>query len=493
MPAKGQTQSEETKKKISEALKKDGGVDNATATIKRSAAAQKLYNSYTDSMRITDDLKQQREALKQAITALGRKKTTSNKRKAIREQIKAITAKMKVEREKRSELRRQASAAKRVKKAEIYLKKAQLRTKKVNDLVARAQAKMASAKTPEAKARYQAIITRAQGTQEKINAGVEKANATISSKGIAAKKTTTAFDFSENYCHCEKLEELPYKPFRPLTMQEKRCNLEYLNEQFNTLQTGLEKDLTDLTNEEIDAFLQTAENKINAGDLAAIALLILTIRKKVKKILDVRITESYEVGKKTAADEMQVERPATSPEQTQLKNLDVNNTTDGYLNNIEQTGKSHIVNALAAGAALAAVISTARDKMKQEAVREITNIAGTTIGQYINRGRQQVFRQNIAKIAKYQRSEVLDDRTCNICISIDQRVVKADDPLAQMDIVHTHCRGVWIPIFVDDEEQPDVTGIPKSVLNSFELIDGRPTVNSFKQLKKPIKIKKTNK
>jgi len=80
---------------------------------------------------------------------------------------------------------------------------------------------------------------------------------------------------------------------------------------------------------------------------------------------------------------------------------------------------------------------------------------------------------------------VLDGNTCNMCLSLDKRVVEAGDPIAEMDMVHTHCRGLWVPIFAS-EEQPDNNPIPKTVIDSFDLLDGRPTVNGFKQLKKPI-------
>ncbi len=351
---------------------------------------------------------------------------------------------------------------------------------------ARVKEKMAKAKTPESKQRYQEIITRIGTVRTQIKDSIDKAQKTIDSKGVS-DATSGAFDFSECACQHATLEELPYKPYRALTMQEQRCNLQYLNEQFNELQTDLEKELTAMTDEDIERFLESTKNKIDAGDIAAIAALALLIRGKVKKTLDDKLVAAYEAGKMTAAGELQIERPATPLAQTQLKNLDVSDVAEGYVGDLVQVGKSNIKGALAVGAATAAIIATTRDKMKKEADKQISNIASTMIGQYINRGRRQVFAQNIKRISTFQRSEVLDGRTCAMCESLDRKVVKADDPLAQMDLVHSHCRGVWIPIFVADEDKPEVTGIPKSILDSFELIDGRPVVNSFKQLKKPIK------
>lgn len=477
MPGKGQSQTEEAKKKISEALKKDGGANVEVGKIKRSPAAQKMYNDYTASIKVNETLRAQRDALKASIKKI---KRGSKQKTAINAKIKAIQDKIREEKQKRMAIRKEAMAAKRVKKAEIYIQKAQLRNKQVDDMEARARERAGKAKTPESKARYQAILDRISTVRIQIKDSIDKAKGIISNKG-ATDSISGAFDFDE------KLQDLPYKPIRALTIQEQRCNLEYLNEQFNQLQTELEAELKEITDADIERFVESTKKKIDAGDVAAIAALILLIRGKVKKALDDKLIAAYEAGKKTAAGEMQVERPATPLAQTQLKNLDVNDVADGYVGDLVQVGKSNIKNALAVGAATAAIIATTRDKMKKEAEKQITNIAGTMIGQYVNRGRQQVFSQNIKRIAKFQRSEVLDGRTCNMCFSLDKKVVMADDPLAQMDIVHSHCRGVWIPIFVADEEQPDVTGIPKSILDSFELIDGRPIVNSFKQLKKPIK------
>jgi len=486
MPVKGHSQTEETKKKISEALKKDG-TDNTESVVKRSKEAQKMYDDYTASIGVSDDLKGKRDALQATLTGMKRGKATTAQRKAIRAKMAEIQKTLKAEQQKRMAIRKQAEAMKRVRHAELYIAKAQIRNQQINDLERRAEEKIAKAKTPEIKKNYQNIIARAKEVRDTIKNNLDKAQATIKSKGEEKVTGANAFNFGECNHQIEHLEDLPYKPFRSLTMQEKRCNFEYLNEEFNNLQKELEKELIDLADTDIDRFIESSKKKIDAMDVATIAALLLLIRGKVKKALDNKLVQAYEAGKKTAAGELQVERPTTPLMQTQIKNLDVSDITEGYISNIERTGKSNIKNALVVGAATAAIMTTTRDKMKAEAVKEAQNIAGTLIGQYINRGRKQVFEQNIKRITSFQRSEILDFHTCEMCISLDKMVVSADDPMAQMDIVHSNCRGVWIPIFVIDEEKPEVTGIPSSILDSFELIDGRPVVNSFKQLKKPIK------
>jgi hypothetical protein len=50
---------------------------------------------------------------------------------------------------------------------------------------------------------------------------------------------------------------------------------------------------------------------------------------------------------------------------------------------------------------------------------------------YINHGRNIVFDKNSEDIHALQRSEILDQTTCNFCLSVDGRVVEKDDPFAQ--------------------------------------------------------------
>ena len=54
-----------------------------------------------------------------------------------------------------------------------------------------------------------------------------------------------------------------------------------------------------------------------------------------------------------------------------------------------------------------------------------------------------------------------------MCMAFDGKVVDPDDPMARLDMMHTNCRGVWIPIFGSDPDQPKVTGIPATITKRF--------------------------
>jgi hypothetical protein len=86
-----------------------------------------------------------------------------------------------------------------------------------------------------------------------------------------------------------------------------------------------------------------------------------------------------------------------------------------------------------------------------------------------------------------QRSELLDSRTCNYCLSLDGRTIERDDPFGRNTIFHSSCRGIWVSILRDEEEKPAIGGIPQSLRDRFgdavnELIQPRVPNNTKNSL-----------
>lgn len=285
---------------------------------------------------------------------------------------------------------------------------------------------------------------------------------------------------------CHFLGERAFILPRKLTEQEDRVDMRKFNEQFNERETELEDEVITATLYGLDIFNKSLQNKLDAGDIAAIAGLSFAMLGRVRKALGKAIHESYEFGKTGVSKELGVDRPNTPLKDTSLMSLDIDDLSREYVFELERHAKGLAKDALSAGASAESIVSVVSQKTKDHASRMISNISGTVVGQYVNRGRNRVIFDNLIKTVSLQRSEVLDSRTCPMCLSLDKRVIKPDDPIGKLDIVHTHCRGLWIPILTLDEEKPAITGIPKTVIESFELVDGRPTVNAFKQLRKPI-------
>lgn len=477
--AKGKPLDEETKKKISEALRKRYGTKDESSD-KRSAAGQAYLDRFVSKRVDYEDVKAQRDDLIAQAKKLGRTKKTAAARKEIRKQIAELTKQMKQQHEVMRTIKSEATGERRKKNAEIYVKKAEARVGQYNALITKVSDLLAKTEDPDRRVRLQAQLNRALNGKVGLEKRIGSAQDIAAGK-IDAKKSTV-FDFHEY------LEDRSFSPIRDLTLQEERVDVEKLNEFFNDNEGRLSDQMIALTIDELERVAKQSKDKLDARDIAAIAGIAFLFRDKIKNILRSSIKESYNKGKTMAAIEMGLSREGllTPLLDTQLMNLDADDIAESYVASLENTAKSALKAGVAADASIDGTISAMTAKVKDEASKMITNISGTIVGQYMNRGRDMVFGSNLTKIISFQRSEVLDGRTCATCLSLDKRVIKPDDPMRELETVHTHCRGFWVPIFDNDATKPDVTGIPKTVTDSFDLIDGRPIVNAFKNLKKPI-------
>lgn len=481
MPGKGQSQSEETKKKISEALKKNGGLDTS---VKRSPAAQKLFKAYTSSKAKSNELKAEINKLVLLRKSAGNKKSASKTK--ITQKIKDLHAKMKAEMEVRKGIVAEAKKERRIKQAKMAIEKAKLRIIKLQKIEKAVQERKDKAKTSEQKKKLKEYLVRISDLFTRQATLVKEANRVISGKSTG-KKAKGTFDFEDSV---EFFMEREYKPYRELTPQETRANLELLNENFNKIENDLETAFLDETQDQIDTITQKAEKAVQDEDMGLVEGLIFGGYAVYRRSTANAAKQAYEVGKVSAAKELDIPMPATDKTNTQIQKAEGDQIAEMYTTELENEAKASARNAILAGATANVAAVAIKNALTKRASEMISGISGTIPGQNINRGRKQVFYANLDKITHFQRSEVLDSRTCNMCLSLDKRILSSDDPFAHLEIVHTYCRGTWVPIFTS-EEQPKTSnvGIPKTVRSAFDSIDGRPVVNDFKQIKKPMNTK----
>lgn len=479
MPDKGQKQTEETKRKISEALKKGG----AKKTAPRSASAQKLYNSYTLSKRRSKMYDNEIDVLRAKARTLGRKKGVKKQREAIAQEIKALQQKKKQEQEKRRQIVEQAKAEHRVKKAEIALQKIKSREQKIVTAETKARELIGKAKDADRRQRIQDQLDRIAGIKERQRELAAQAEEIIADKGkTKSTGVSRTFDFQE-------LSERKFEPWRDLTEEESRVNFLFLTEELNTIESELERSLREETEAQIEYASQKAEQAIEQNDISAaeaIAIGYLLFNTDLNKAAK----QSYEVGKTSVIQEMGIDKPPTDKQSVQARKAEMEQVAQAYGQSLENEAKSLARTSILVGATALVARNAIREKLKKSAEKMIAGMVGTIPSQYVNRGRSQVLYDNLPKITHFMRSEILDGRTCPVCISLDKRIVKADDPFARMDVVHTWCRGMWVPIKTTDGQPPQsAVGLPKSIRESFNSIDGRPIANDFTQMKKATNTK----
>jgi len=496
------TVSAETSKKISEALKKYWATRSAPDFVPpKSEEGKKLFEQYDRSMKSSTDLEGQRNSLTAQLKTIKRGKAGTAARNKIKAQLSAITEKLKTERNARTALRAQANQQKRAAKAKEYLGKIEAKRKQVDALEVRLKTAISQAKKPEAAERLRQSLARLTDVRARMAVSEKTANDTISGK---VNKETSVFDFGEAYDAIELAGPL----WRPYTMYEDKAVMQFLAEQFDDQEAATMDDFDRLYQEQVVPALEGMQRRISAGDIAAIILFFLLRPKAVRDIVNKAQTWAYETGKKSGINELvnaELERKkaeADKPKSEQIKPVAVNKEVptpaldrslnaferdaiaDAMAQDINDDAKTTILEGLAKGVGAAAIIAAVRERTKAKFDQLAKNVAGTVVTENVNRGRRAAFNANGPIIAAYQRSEILDAVTCAMCISLDKRVIKADDPMAKMDTVHSNCRGLWVPI--TEGEAYAASTLPKTIVDNFKTVGGVPVTNSFTQLKRPL-------
>lgn len=534
--------SEETKKKISEALKKGYGQteDKTSKVIKRSPEAQKLQREFDITSgeinaskagidQIKNDYNSKKEAAKNEIDSLkdsvsgskdkGKKAEVKAKIKAIKEKLKAEkeAAKAKVAEKKaqikaainvQKGLKAKAIAAKNIKKAQETIKKAQenlkktaVLEKKATELFAKKQERLKTSQEKgkdvsegkkDADDKLDAAIQRIKEFTLRQNQKIRAAEKIISAGGIVKQKGTFEFsgdngDIFFDFIHL--YERKPFVKHREFTLLERRVNFPYLNEEYNDLEGELEHALQVFMNEQIEKNVGRVKNKIQSGDLTGIASFSVMSAEALAKIILVFTRQAFEVGKKSASEEMGVPKLATSRGANVILNFEANEVAINVVNDmnstIRQRAKEEIVkkniDVKLADVEIGGFVDM--EMVKQIAERLRRGLVGSLIGQNINKGRRFVFDKNATKIKAYQRTEYLDFRICPTCKELNGKYVSPDDPFSKLDKVHNNCRGFWMPVLGFDTIEGKI-GLPKKITNAFDLLDGFPITNEFKQIKK---------
>jgi hypothetical protein len=193
----------------------------------------------------------------------------------------------------------------------------------------------------------------------------------------------------------------------------------------------------------------------------------LKVQADYARIIKNAAKNALEYGKNNAAQEMGVNAPANPA--AMLRQIDIQSDAiaQHQIAQIVGESKTALVEALNKGLSITAALAAA-DAVAQETIDGlVSDTTAILLSGYVNHGRGVTHDANDDKIYALQRSELLDSRTCNYCLSVDGRIIEKDDPFGKNTIFHQSCRGIWVSILIDEEEKPAIGGIPQSLRDRF--------------------------
>ena len=467
--AKGKPLSDETKKKISEALRKKHGnkIKEEKGKVGRS------QDNIADARRRIEELKTVVSNFKEKAKSIKDKtlKKEFNKQikikiEEIKKMIKSGRVGIKVERQKIRESKKEI----RTENKELVKERKQ---RKINRQIDRDEARIKklekTIKDRESKAKDKKDLEKLDRIRERI----ETINQRISDNNERKEELEMSEDEKKNLI-------FKFEPRRKLTYAEKKVNFGNLNREFERAEKELEKLLNQSFKDQKDELLKSFQKAVKAKNYKAIEAITLAAPKKYKQKLLDEMKALYNFGKNTASAEMKIVTPATPISEVERLSAGSGIIVDSHESRIMTSSKIEAMNGVSKGKSTTDTIKLVNATMVK-AAKELAQQTGSIIaGGMINDGRRLVQQDNKKNIYALQRSELLDDRTCNFCESIDGRVIKVSDPWAQEGIIHSNCRGIWVEIMNNEPEKPKINGIPESIAKRYQ------KTNDFKQLKSPI-------
>ena len=296
-------------------------------------------------------------------------------------------------------------------------------------------------------------------------------------------------------------------PWRPLTFAEKKVNFQSIQDHITDIENRFKVDAKDVLRQAVDPLILEFKQHIQDKNMDGIKNISLPYKNIYAATVQKYLRMPYEFGKKNASAEMKVMPPATptdalnrikmqsdmiadlhendivkamklkaidtlkkikasEPAQFAQKNkknvpiIDDQHNNSGYIPEVEIAAA---VSSLPITDAFETAMESMTDEMGDLIDTMVDNTAVLTTGMLFNQGRREAQDYNSSKIYALQRSEVLDEKCCDFCLSMDGLVLSMSDPATNEEEYHSNCRGMWVEIMNDEAELPDIEEVPEDI------------------------------
>ena len=260
-------------------------------------------------------------------------------------------------------------------------------------------------------------------------------------------------------------ENNDFEGWRKLTFAEKKVNFKNIQSKMDSLEKSLTSESRTLLTKAKEDYLKRLTPALEKKNTATIKKLELKFISEYTKILNKQMKGAYDFAKSNAAREMGVKPPTSNANVVRSISIGADTIASKQAEQIVSEAKTVLADRMAKGENVPKTIGAMEAAIAKTIEKVTRDTSSIVIAGHINLGRRTVFDKNASKIYALQRSEILDAKTCNFCLSMDERIIELNDPLGKIGTFHSNCRGIWVEILQDEEEKPKITGVPKSIRN----------------------------
>lgn len=287
-----------------------------------------------------------------------------------------------------------------------------------------------------------------------------------------------------------KANEFERLAWRPLTFAERKVNFLSLQKSLDSFETILDEKITEITKDMKEDLLKQVKKAVDENDIKAVGTISAKYTWRLSSALTEVQKEMFEIGKKTAAVEMNVQVPPTKKEVRGALRVQNDNIIDAFTNDIDTQTKAAVLTTVnnnswsITAAQASAAVSAASETIDAVLLKVWNNLKTLWLIGAVNLWRATIFERYPEKVYWYQYSAILDSRTTDYCRSLDGRIVKpwSAEFFKYMPPKHYNCRSLRVEILIDETFKPKFTWIPSS-------IPAPTTIDTFKPLKGPVILK----
>lgn len=248
---------------------------------------------------------------------------------------------------------------------------------------------------------------------------------------------------------------------RSLNEAEKRINLKGIKGKFDSAEKNFNDTAEDIFTRMKDDAIKRSRRLVEKDGLSGLKDFKPKYLSEYKKLVKDTMLDVYNANKKYAADELSIGAPQTPATTREFITQQAQMVTEKIEEDVLFAIKSEyakeqrraslsITDAIARiGAALETILTG-----------KVTLAATASISMAMNVARQDVFKSVDDRVAVYEYSAILDNRTSALCRELDGMVLNKEQYAASpwKPPVHFNCRSIWVAILKEDSFIPDVTG-----------------------------------
>ncbi len=250
------------------------------------------------------------------------------------------------------------------------------------------------------------------------------------------------------------IENAKFDAWRELFFAEKKVNFQNINDFMDREEVALIEQSNRILIDAKDKYVTSLTKAVQRGDSKRIKELEIRFKTEYSALIKETLLKSYEFGKNNASREMGVKTPGNSSDITKSIDVQANSIADAQAAKITNEAKQIISDNINKGKNVSQTMGLVDTALVATIEKLTKDTSAIVVSGYINTGRDRVFRKHSDKIYAVMRSELLDQSTCNFCLSVDGRIVELDDDIARVGVFHSNCFVMGTPVLTKEGYKP---------------------------------------